>query len=186
MHQPWHKIEAAAPEHQEMNGICEAKWREVHNAANTLLNNARLGGAFFHHAHAYAVHIINVCPAKNVTDINGIPTTLYQFRYKRKPNLANFRVFGCQTFFMRYKPTFRCKIITYKQQLQRASLDIFLDSLKTLQAGSSIPLTNRKSLIVTLDASFDEDFNSALCFDSEPFAGAVPIRSHFNPNGLHH
>jgi hypothetical protein len=62
------KLEAAAPEHQEMNGICEAKWRKVHNTANILLNTARLGGAFFHHAHAYAIHIVNSCPAKNVTD----------------------------------------------------------------------------------------------------------------------
>ena len=41
-----------------------------------------------------------------------------------------------------------------------------------------------QSLIVIRDAYFDEDFSSALCFDSKPFAGAVPIRSHFNPNGL--
>ena len=61
------KVESAAPEHQEMNGICEAKWREVHNTANTLLNTARLGGAFFHHAHSYAIHIVNACPAKKVT-----------------------------------------------------------------------------------------------------------------------
>ncbi|KAI2494162.1 Reverse transcriptase (RNA-dependent DNA polymerase) [Fragilaria crotonensis] len=85
------KLEAAAPEHQEMNGICEAKWREVHNTANVLLNTARLGGAFFHHAHAYAVSIINACPAKNVTDQHGNPTTPFQYSYGRKPSLANFR-----------------------------------------------------------------------------------------------
>jgi hypothetical protein len=39
-------------------------------------------------------------------------------------------------------------------------------------------------LVITRDAYFDEGFNSALCFDSKPFAGAVPIRSHFNTNGL--
>ncbi|KAI2506225.1 Reverse transcriptase (RNA-dependent DNA polymerase) [Fragilaria crotonensis] len=178
------KVEAAAPEHQEMNGICEAKWREVHNTANTLLNNARLGGAFFHHAHAYAVHIINVCPAKNVTDINGIPTTPYQFSYKRKPNLGNFRVFGCPTFFKRYEPTFRNKIITYKQQLQRASRGIFLGFPENSAGWLIYSPDQPQSLIITRDAYFDEDFNSALCFDSKPFAGAVPIRSHFNPNGL--
>jgi hypothetical protein len=48
--------------------FCEAKWRKVHNTANILLNTARLGGAFFHHAHAYAILIVNSCPAKNVTD----------------------------------------------------------------------------------------------------------------------
>jgi hypothetical protein len=93
------KVEAAAPEHQEMKGICKAKWREVHNIANILLNNARLGGAFFHHAHAYAVHIINVCPAKNVIDQDGNPTTPYQYSFQRKPSIANFRVFGCLSFF---------------------------------------------------------------------------------------
>ena len=46
------KFEAAAPEHQRMNGICEAKWHKVHNTANFLLNTAQLGSTFFHHAHA--------------------------------------------------------------------------------------------------------------------------------------
>jgi hypothetical protein len=34
------KHEADAPEHQEMNGICEAKWGKIHNTANILLNTA--------------------------------------------------------------------------------------------------------------------------------------------------
>ncbi|KAI2493944.1 hypothetical protein MHU86_20586 [Fragilaria crotonensis] len=124
-----------------MNGICEAKWREVHNTANILLNNARLGGAFFHHAHAYAVQILNVCPAKNVIDQDGNPTTPYQYSFQRKPSIANFVL-------------------------------------------ASLLPDQPQSLIITRDAYFDEDFNSALCFDSKPFAGAIPIRSHFNPNGL--
>ena len=178
------KVEAAAPEHQEMNGICEAKWREVHNTANILLNNARLGGAFFHHAHAYAVHIVNVCPAKNVTDQDGNPITPYEFSYTRKPSLANFRVFGCPTFFKRYEPKFQNKLITNKQQLQRASRGIFL-GFPDNSAGWLVHSPDQpQSLIITRDAYFDEDFNSALCFDSKPFAGAVPIRAHFNPNGL--
>ncbi|KAI2494359.1 ABC transporter B family member [Fragilaria crotonensis] len=39
-------------------------------------------------------------------------------------------------------------------------------------------------IITTRDAYFDEDFSSALAFDSKPFAGAIPIRSHMDPNGL--
>ncbi len=31
------KLDAVAPEHQGLNGICEAKWRKVHNTANILL-----------------------------------------------------------------------------------------------------------------------------------------------------
>ncbi|KAI2495104.1 hypothetical protein MHU86_19418 [Fragilaria crotonensis] len=98
--------------------------------------------------------------------------------------LANFRVFGCPTFFKRYEPTFRNKLITYKQQLQRASRGIFL-GFPDNSAGWLIYSPDQpQSLIITRDAYFDEDFNSALCFDSKPFAGAVPIRSHFNPHGL--
>jgi hypothetical protein len=119
------RLEAAAPEHQEMNGICEAKWRKVHNTAKILLNTAQLGGTFFHHSHAYAIHIVNSCPAKNVTDQDGKPTTTYQYSYGRKPSLANFRIFGCPVYFKRYEPTFRNKLITYKQHLQHASRGVF-------------------------------------------------------------
>jgi hypothetical protein len=118
-----------------MNGVCKATWREVHNTANILLNNARLGSAFFHHADAYAVHIINVCLAKNVIDQDGKPTTPYQHSFQCKPSIANFRVFGCPSFFKRFEPTFPNKLITYKQQLQRACCGASSsDSLTTPQA----------------------------------------------------
>ena len=69
------KVEGAAPKHQEMNGIYEAKWKQLHSVANMISNNARLGNAFFHHAHCYAVDIINVLPARNVIDKDGLPST---------------------------------------------------------------------------------------------------------------
>ncbi|KAI2494629.1 Reverse transcriptase (RNA-dependent DNA polymerase) [Fragilaria crotonensis] len=178
------KLEAAAPEHQEMNGICEAKWREVHNTANVLLNTAQLGGAFFHHAHAYAVSIINACPAKNVTDQHGNPTTPFQYSYGRKPSLANFRVFGCPIYFKCYKPTFRNKLITYKQQLQRASRGIFIGFPENSAGWLVYSPDHPQRIVITRDAYFDEGFSSALAFDSKPFAGAIPIRSHLDPNGL--
>ncbi|KAI2495495.1 Reverse transcriptase (RNA-dependent DNA polymerase) [Fragilaria crotonensis] len=176
------KLEAAAPEHQEMNGICEAKWREVHNTANVLLNTARLGGAFFHHAHAYAVSIINACPAKNVTDQHGNPTTPSNTAMAENQALPT-SVFGCPVYFKRYEPTFRNKLITYKQQLQRASRGIFIgfeNSAGWLVYSPDHP----QRIVITRDAYFDEDFSSALAFDSKPFAGAIPIRSHLDPNGL--
>jgi hypothetical protein len=178
------KLEAAAPEHQEMNGICEAKWRKVHNTANILLNNAQLGGAFFHHAHAYAIHIVNSCPAKNVTDQNGNPATPYQYNYGRKPSLANFRVFGCPVYFKRYEPTFCNKLITYKQQFQRASHGIFIGFPENSAGWLVYSPEHPQRIVITCNAYFDEDFSSALAFDSKPFAGAIPIRSHLDPNGL--
>jgi hypothetical protein len=103
-----------------MNGICEAKWCEVQNTANILLNTARLGASFFHHAHAYTIPIVNACPAKNVINKDGNPTTPFHFSYGQKPSLT-IRVFSCPAYFKSYKPIFRNKLVTYKQQLQRAS-----------------------------------------------------------------
>jgi hypothetical protein len=178
------KLEAAAPEHQEMNGICEAKWRKVHNTANILLNTAWLGSAFFHHAHAYAIHIVNSCPAKNVTDQNGNPTTPYQYSYGRKPSLANFRVFGCPVYFKRYEPTFRNKLTTYKQQLWHASCGIFIGFPENSAIWLVYSPEHPQRIVITRDAYFDKDFSSALALDSKPFARAIPIWSHLDPNWL--
>ena len=129
------KLEAAAPEHQEMNGICEAKWRKVHNTANILLNTARLCGAYFHHAHAFAIHIINSCPAKNLTDQNGKSSTPFQYSYDRKPSLVNFRVFGCPVYFKHSEPIFCTKLITYNNKFTAHPAVSSLDSRRTQPAG---------------------------------------------------
>ena len=178
------KVESAAPRHQEMNGICEAKWRQVHNTANIMLNTARLGGAFFHHAHSYAVDVINTLPARNVVDEHGLPSTPYYVCFKRKPKITNFRTFGCPVYFKVVNPQKGRGIITKQQQLQRACRGIFVGFPKN-SAGwlvYSVQLPTR--LAISNDVYFDESFESALAFDSKPFAAAVPIRSALDPAAL--
>jgi hypothetical protein len=164
--------------------ICKAKWCEVHNTANILLNNAQLGGAFFHQTHACAVQIINVCQAKSIIDQDGNPTTPYQYSFQRKPSIANFQVFGCPSFFKRYEPTFCNKLITYKQHFQCASCGVFLGFPDNSAGWLIYSPVQPQCLVITRKAYFNEEFNSALCSNSKPFAGAIPIRSHFNPNRL--
>ena len=127
---------------------------------------------------------MNACPAKNVIDLHGHPTTPYFYSYGRKPSLTNFRVFGCPIYFKRYEPTFRNKLITSKQQLQRASRGIFVGFPDNSAGWLAYSPDHSQRIVITRDAYFDEDFNSALAFDSKPFAGAIPIRSHLDPNGL--
>ena len=178
------KVEAASPKHQEMNGICEAKWKQLHNLANTLLNNARLGGAFFHHAHCYAAAILNCIPARNVVDSTGLPSTPHFVCFGKKPSLANFRVFGSPAFFKRYDPQRDRKVISNKQQIQKSSRGIFVgfpdNSAGWLMYSADLP----QRLSVSSDVHFDESFESALCFDSKPFAAAVPVRSALDPSAL--
>jgi hypothetical protein len=61
-------------------------------------------------------------------------------------------------------------LITYKQQLQRASCGIFI-GLPEYTASPEHP----QRIEITRNAYFCEDFSSALAFDSKPFAGAIPI-----------
>jgi hypothetical protein len=178
------KVEAASPKHQEMNSICEAKWKQLHVTANTMLNNARLGGAFYHHAHKYAATVLNALPARNVINQDGLPSTPYFVCYGRKPTIRNFRTFGCPVYVKRYTPMHDKKIITYKQQIQRATRGIFVgfpdNSAGWLVYCAELPT----KFAISSDIQFDEDFESALAFDSKPYAGAVPIRSQMDPNGL--
>jgi hypothetical protein len=133
---------------------------------------------------ALAEHIVNACPAKNVIDRDGNPTTPFHFSYGRKPSLTNFRIFGCPVYFKRYEPTFCSKPNTYKQQLQHAFRGSFI-GFPDNSAGWLVYCPDHPQRIIsTRDAYFDEDFSSALSFDSKPFAGALPIRSHIDPNGL--
>ena len=131
---------------QNINGICEAKWHKVNNTPNILLNTAQLGGTFFHHAHAYAIHIVNSCPAKNVTDRDGNPTTPLQYSYVRKPSLANFRIFGLPVYFKRYEPTSCNKLITYNNNFRAHPVVSSMDSQKT-QPACYITLLNIPSTL---------------------------------------
>jgi hypothetical protein len=132
-------------------------------------------GRFFHHAHAYAIHIVQSCPAKNVTAQDGNPTTPFQYSNNSKPSLANFHIFGCPVFFKRYKPTFRNKLITYKQQLQRASCGNFIGFPENSAGWLVYSPEHPQHIVITRNAYFDKDFNSALAFDSKPFARSIPI-----------
>ena len=157
-----------------MNSICEVKWRKVHNTTNILPNTAQLGRVFFHHAHAYAIHIVNSCPAKNVTDQDRNTKTPYQYSYGRKPSLANFCIFGCPVYFKQYELTFCNKLITHKQQLQCASRGTIAfpeNSASWLVYSPEHP----QRIVITRHAYFDKDFSSALAFDSKPFARTIPI-----------
>ena len=178
------KVEAASPKHQEMNGICESKWKQLHRLANTLLNNARLGGAFFHHAHQYAAEILNSIPSRNVVDTEGLPSTPHFVCFGKRPTVENFRVFGAPTYFKRYDPKRGNKTISNKQQIQQSSRGIFIgfpeNSAGWLMYSADLPAR----LSITSDAHFDEFFESALCFDSKPFAAAVPIRSALDPSAM--
>ena len=128
---------------------------------------------------------VNSCPAKNVTDQDGnLTRTLFQYSYGRKPSLANFHIFACPVYFKHYEPTFCNKLITYKQQLQPASRGIFIGFPVNSASWLAYSPEHPQRIVITCNAYFDKDISSALAFDSKPFARAIPIESHLDPNWL--
>ncbi len=55
---------------------------------------------------------------------------------------------------------------------------------KLSRLASLLSWQHPQCIVITRDAYFDKDFSSALAFDSKPFAGAIPIQYHLDPNGL--
>ena len=105
------------------------------NGANILLNNARLGSAFFHHVHAYAVHIVNVCPAKNVIDQDGNPTTPYQYSSNASPALQTSVYLSVPPFSNVINQLFATNILPTNSNFNAPLAASSLDSLTIPQAG---------------------------------------------------
>ena len=76
------------------------------------------------------------------------------------------------------------KLITYQQQLQRTSRGIFIGFPENSAGWLVYSPDHLQRIVITCNANFDKDFSSALAFDSKPFARAIPIQSHLDPNGL--
>jgi hypothetical protein len=66
-------------------------------------------------------------------------------------------------------------LITYKQQLQRASRGIFIGFPENSASWLVYSPEHPQRIVITRNAYFDKDFSSALAFNSKPFAGAIPI-----------
>jgi membrane-bound lytic murein transglycosylase len=92
--------------------------------------------------------------------------------FRTKPKIGNFRVFGCPASFKRYNATSR------RTQTQQASRGIFI-GFPNNQAGwlfyTEQPIGSNH-IHVSRDATFDENFESALVFNKHPFQGSLAYR----------
>jgi hypothetical protein len=168
------QLSAAAPHHQEQNSICERHWQNIQNLSRTLLFHARLPFSFYHFAIQYAIAILNVLPSKSVTDDNNNPSCPYFLAFTKRPKIGHFRVFGCPATIKRYHP-----YGASRSHSQRATRAIFI-GFPNAQAGWLFYLPtpiHQHHFMVSHDATFDENFESATVYDSTPLPGDLPVRS---------
>ena len=176
------KIEAAAPHHQEQNGLVERYWQEVRKIAYSLLISARLGISFFDLAIAHAWKILNVLPGSSCvvvqddgTNQQSMPFALF---YGRLPRIFRFRHFGCPCIFKVYRKEEKDtgRHLNPSTLLQRGVRGIHV-GFPLRSAGYLIFVASTGQLIVSADVAFDERHESTLSYGHTAFFGALPARS---------
>ena len=85
--------EPAAPYTQNQNGVSKRKIHTIVERARTMLLEASLPERFWADAIATAVYFLNRSPTKALTGM-----TRFQAWFRRQPNLAHLRRFGCDDY----------------------------------------------------------------------------------------
>lgn len=178
-------LRVAAPQHQEQNGICENMIRDCKELAFSFLHQARVSMSFFGAALLTAAYVKNVLPLRNITDINGKPTTAYTLFYSRKPSIRKLRVPFCPCVFRinrRSKTYFATdssgRIVERfdrKNFPQRGVPGIFIGYPRS-QAGYLIWIPTTGKTVVSADVSFDEEFRQSGPRRHFAFRDALPIQ----------
>jgi len=175
-------IIAAAPDHQEMNGMAEQLWQTARVTAFRMMTHARLPLIFFHYALMYAWQICVVLPAKSTSrlDPNGelVPTTPHYLYFGgATPDIRRYRVFGCPVVAKVYtRRDSDAQILDQRSLVQRGVRGIFI-GFPVNQAGWSIYIPASRHIIASADVSFDESFDSVSSLNNTLYHDSLMVRS---------
>ena len=172
------ECELAAPEHQEMNSMCEANYKRVKQMGRRLLVNASLSHHFMYLAYMYTIAILNVMPTRGLRKDHNKVTTPFELVRGYKPSLAKYHTFGCPVVFKRGNLTIKIKGPT--AGLQLGAKGIFV-GFPLNQAGYLIyvdkPIQGHGHFTVSKDVAFDDNMDSALVANRHVFKGGLNVRS---------
>jgi hypothetical protein len=172
------ECELAAPEHQEMNSICEANWKRVKETSKRMLINASLSHHFRHLPYFYSIAILNVMPTRGLSKAHNKVTTPYELVKDYKPSLNKFHTFGYPVVFKRNTLTTKTKGPTAAMQLGMKATFIGFPSN---QAGYLLylekPIQGHGHYMISKDVSFDDNLDSALVTNKYVFKGGLNVIS---------
>lgn len=170
-------VVCAAPEHQHQNGMVERPWQTVRLISNKQMVHARLSMMFLTSSLFHATRMYNIHPHKGVFNDKGIPCTPYEKYFGTKPNLRKLRVFGCPAVIKIFtRKNLAGQVLSSKNNPQRGIRAIFV-GFPPRQAGWLFYIPASGHLLVSGDASFDEDFKSTISLNHITFHDSLPLRS---------
>lgn len=93
-------LDITPPRTPELNGIAERSNRTINESMNSMLNQAKMSKLYWPYAFQTAVYLMN----RTIT-VSGKKTgkTPYEQWFKRKPDVSNLRVFGCDCVYYLHK-----------------------------------------------------------------------------------
>lgn len=89
--------EKSAPYAQDQDGVSKRSIRTIFEKARTMLIHAGLLSSLWQEAIVAACYITNRLPTKVL-----VGKTPYEVSYKKKPDLANLRIYGCNAYVVDY------------------------------------------------------------------------------------
>jgi transposase InsO family protein len=163
------KLSLAAPKKQYQNHLAERTWQTVTSTARLLLIHSRLPDTFWYLALVYSTYIFNALPVRGLSgDHPDVPSTPHELFFGTKPRIHHLRVFGCSvrkwTSFDR----------SNGKQTERGIRGIFL-GLDTHQKGYVIYSPGSRTIIISDDVLFDEQFSSAIAHTWQKFQDGLAL-----------
>ena len=175
------QVIAAAPDHQEMAGLCERQWQHFNLLSNKMLVHARLGPRFKDLSLRHATRVRNVLPIKHVAieqpDGSFRPASPFELYFDSKPRVASFRVFGCPCIVrVQSRKHLKTKSVLHPRNIVQRGVRGVHVGFPYFQAGWLVYIPIVGKLVVSADVAFDELFHSTLAYNERLFYDAVPTR----------
>ena len=140
--------ETTVPHSPQQNGIAERMNRTLQEAALSMILHAGLSKSFWGEAVCSAAYIRN----RVITTATG--TTPYERWYGKKPDVSNFRVFGCTAYA--HVPD------SLRQKLDQKAVKMRFVGYSLTQKGYRLYDENKRKIFIRRDVTFNEtDFGHA-------------------------
>jgi transposase InsO family protein len=174
-------LSLAAPKRLSQNHMAERTWQTVTGMARSMLVHARLPDTYYYHALRYATAVFNVLPVKGVYTKDGVIGTPYELCRGHKPAILEFKVFGCPCVAKKYLAAIDGS--TQSKQTERGIRGVFIGFPEN-QKGYLLYVPSTRSICVSGDVFFDENFSSAIARTWQQFhdgLALIPKKSYIPP-----
>jgi hypothetical protein len=164
------KLSLAAPNKQYQNHLAERTWQTITSTARSLLLHARLSDTFWYHTLTYSTYIFNALPVRGLRGMDtDVPATPHELFFGSKPKIGHLRIFGCPVVIHKWTSSNKSN----GKQTKRGIRGIFI-GFDMHQKRYVVYCPGSRSIVISDDVIFDEQFSSAIALTFAPWQASSP------------